>query len=123
MRHVLLQAHRLFSQEMLTIIKMTCEEFMFCKQKYDEHVTAHVVKHDVIQSRLQCKRALLHETDTPVPRQRCIKPKFAHNMSTTMRIQHDKAAASRSFCQKKFMKFKIFTRKTESMLKDCYWKF
>ena len=111
MRHVLLQALRLFSQEMLSIIKMTCEEFMFSKQKYDEHVTAHVLKHDAIQSRLQCKRALLHETDTPIPRQRCKKPKFDYVLTTMLHIEHEKPSPRHSFCQKKFMSIIFIIRK------------
>jgi hypothetical protein len=80
---------RLFSQEMLSIIKMTCAEPMFVKQKYNEHVTAHVIKHDVIQPRLQCKRALLHETDTSIPRQSCINHKIGYISVNAVGIQHD----------------------------------
>ena len=36
---------------------------------HNEYVTVHELNHAVNNVRLQCKRALIHETDTSLPRQ------------------------------------------------------
>ena len=39
------------------------------QETHNEYVTVHEVNHAVNDVRLQCKRALIHETDTSPPRQ------------------------------------------------------
>jgi hypothetical protein len=90
---------------------MTCEEFMFSKQKYDEHVTTHGMEHAAIHCRLQCKRVLIHETDTSIPRQRCTSHETGYILTNTEQSQHDLSSRSRPFCQKKFMSIKNATHK------------